>query len=200
MAKAWCTDMGVEVTSLAIQIWGGMGFIEESGVPQHYRDARITTIYEGTNGIQAMDLVGRKLGLRGGTAVLELFDTMAAIDAELAAGGSELAEIRSALADALATVRTSVEWTMTNGLADPRDALAGATPLLRMFSLAVAGWLMARQALAAVSIGGDEGAAKLSTASFFCTQWLPQVHGLTAQVSAGAGALMDLSAEQLASH
>jgi alkylation response protein AidB-like acyl-CoA dehydrogenase len=199
VAKAWCTDMGVEVTSLAIQIWGGMGFIEESGVPQHYRDARITTIYEGTNGIQAMDLVGRKLGLRGGTAVLELFDTMAGIDAELAAAGPALDGIRSALSDALATVRSSVEWTMTNGLADPRDALAGATPLLRMFSLAVAGWLMARQALAAVAVGGDEGEAKLSTASFFCTQWLPQVHGLGAQVSAGAGSLMELSPEQLAS-
>jgi hypothetical protein len=143
--------------------------------------------------------VGRKLGLRGGTAVLELFDTMAGIDAELAAAGPALDGIRSALADALATVRSSVEWTMTNGLADPRDALAGATPLLRMFSLAVAGWLMARQALAAVAVGGDEGEAKLSTASFFCTQWLPQVHGLGAQVSAGAGSLMELSSEQLAS-
>ena len=199
VAKGWCTDMGVEVTSLAIQVWGGMGFIEESGVPQHYRDARITTIYEGTNGIQAMDLVGRKLGLRGGAAVMELFDTMASIDAELAAAGDDLAASRKALADALATTRSTTEWVMTNGLANPVDALAGATPFLRMFSLVVAGWLMARQALAARAVGGDEGEAKLATARFFCEQWLPQVHGLTAQVTAGAAPLMDLPAEQLAS-
>ena len=199
VAKAWCTDMGIEVTSLAIQIWGGMGFIEESGVPQHYRDARITTIYEGTNGIQAMDLVGRKLGLRGGAAIMELFDTMASVDAELAAAGGEVDGIRKALADALATTRTTAEWVMTNGLANPVDALAGATPFLRMFSLSVAGWLMARQALAALAVGGDEGAAKLATAQFFCEQWLPQVHGLTAQVTAGGAPLMALTPDQLAS-
>jgi 3-(methylthio)propanoyl-CoA dehydrogenase len=199
VAKGWCTDMGVEVTSLAIQVWGGMGFIEESGVPQHYRDARITTIYEGTNGIQAMDLVGRKLGLRGGAAIMELFDTMAAIDADLAAAGDDLAASRKALADALATTRSTAEWVMTNGLANPVDALAGATPFLRMFSLAVAGWLMARQALAAKAVGGEDGDAKLATARFFCEQWLPQVHGLTAQVTAGSASLMDLPAEQFAS-
>lgn len=199
VAKAWCTDMGVEVTSLAIQVWGGMGFIEESGVPQHYRDARITTIYEGTNGIQAMDLVGRKLGLRGGEAIMDLFDTMASIDAELEAGGAPLAGIRSALADALSTVRSTTQWVMTKGLADPRDALAGATPFLRMFSLAVAGWLMARQAVAAVALEGPDADAKVTTAAFFCEQWLPQVDGLVAQVEAGHTQLMELSAAQLAS-
>jgi len=124
---------------------------------------------------------------------------MAAVDAELAAGGEALAGIRSALAESLATVRSATEWLMTNGLADPRDALAGATPFLRMFSLAVAGWLMARQAVAAAAMGGDEGEAKLATAAFFCEQWLPQVSGLVAQVQAGHGPLMALTPEQLTS-
>lgn len=199
VAKGWCTDMGVEVTSLAIQVYGGMGFIEESGVPQHYRDARITPIYEGTNGIQAMDLVGRKLGLRGGAAVTELMVTMAAVDADLAASGDGLAGIRSALADAIDTLRSTTDWMMTKGLADPRDALAGATPYLRMFSLVVGGWLMARQAVAASALEGDDAAAKVVTAKFFCEQWLPQVHGLVASVTTGADQLMELSAEQLTS-
>jgi 3-(methylthio)propanoyl-CoA dehydrogenase len=199
VAKGWCTDMGLEVTSLAIQVYGGMGFIEESGVPQHFRDARITTIYEGTNGIQAMDLVGRKLGLRGGAAVNDLLATMAAVDADLADVGDTMTGIRTALADALATLDSTTKWLMTNGLADPRDALAGATPYLRMFSLVVAGWLMARQAVAASALDGDDAAAKVVTAQFFCEQWLPQVHGLVASVTAGAGQLMELSAEQLAS-
>jgi 3-(methylthio)propanoyl-CoA dehydrogenase len=199
VAKAWCTDMGIEVTSLAIQVWGGMGFIEESGVPQHYRDARITTIYEGTNGIQAMDLVGRKLGLRGGAAVVEFIDDIAAIDDELAKGGDDLAGIRQALAAAVGTLRTTTEWVMTNGLADARDALAGATPYLRMFSLVVAGGLMARQAVAAAALDGDEADAKVVTAQFFCEQLLPQVHGLQASVQAGHGPLMELTAEQLVS-
>jgi 3-(methylthio)propanoyl-CoA dehydrogenase len=199
VAKGWCTDMGLEVTSLAIQVYGGMGFIEESGVPQHFRDARITTIYEGTNGIQAMDLVGRKLGLRGGAAVNDLLATMAAVDADLAAVGDTLTGIRTALADALSTLDSTTKWLMTNGLADPRDALAGATPYLRMFSLVVAGWLMARQAVAASSLDGDDAAAKVVKVKFFCEQWLPQVHGLVASVTAGASQLMELSAEQLAS-
>jgi alkylation response protein AidB-like acyl-CoA dehydrogenase len=199
VAKAWCTDMGVEVTSLAIQVWGGMGFIEESGVPQHYRDARITTIYEGTNGIQAMDLVGRKLGLRGGAAVGDLLTTMAGVDAELAKANGDLDGIRSALSDALATLRTTTDWMMTNGLADPRHALAGATPYLRMFSLVVAGWLMARQAAVASGLDGPDADAKVATAQFFCEQLLPQVHGLSASVCAGVDQLNAVSAEQLVS-
>ena len=80
VVKAWCTDLGSEVASLAIQVWGGMGYIEESGVAQHYRDARISAIYEGTNGIQAMDLVGRKLPMRGGGAVKDLLGMIALLD------------------------------------------------------------------------------------------------------------------------
>ncbi len=139
----------MEVTSTAIQVFGGMGYIEESGVTQHYRDMRIAPIYEGTNGIQAMDLVGRKLGLRMGGVVNDHLDRMRAIDKDLAEAGEELASIRSAPRGAVESLAGVTKWIMTNGLADPREALAGATPYLRMFGIVTGGWLMARQALAA---------------------------------------------------
>jgi 3-(methylthio)propanoyl-CoA dehydrogenase len=190
VAKAWSTDMGIECTSLAIQVWGGMGYIEESGVPQHYRDARITSIYEGTNGIQAMDLIGRKLPMRGGAAVEDFLGMVAALDPVLEKAGDDLATIRTQLGEALATLADTTKWMMEEGLADPRNALAGATPYLRMFSLVTAGWLMARQGLAAKSLldedASDEFAqAKLVTARFFAEQILPAVNGLAVPVMAG---------------
>jgi 3-(methylthio)propanoyl-CoA dehydrogenase len=191
IVKAWCTDMGIEVTSLAIQVFGGMGYIEESGVPQHYRDARITTIYEGTNGIQAIDLVGRKLGLADGEVVTELLAQIAMLDPALIRGGEQFASIRVNLAEALTLLADTTNWVMRNGVGDPRNALAGATPYLRMFSLVVAGWLMARSAIAAkgeLDAGtGDADflQAKVATARFFCEQILPQVKGLEAPILAG---------------
>jgi 3-(methylthio)propanoyl-CoA dehydrogenase len=204
VAKAWSTDMGVEVTSLAVQVFGGMGYIEESGVPQHFRDARITTIYEGTNGIQALDLVGRKLGLRGGKAIEELLSMIAMLDPALAKAGNDLVGVREQLAEALTTLATTTSWVMRHGIEDPRDAMAGATPFLRMFSLVVAGWLMAKQALVAHRILEDDpsdaqAAAKLASAQFFGTQILPQVHGLRQSIVAGHEPLFAISAEALGS-
>jgi len=178
ITKAWCTDMGVEVTSLAIQVHGGMGFIEETGVAQHLRDARITPIYEGTNGIQAMDLVGRKLPIRAGGAVIDLLDEMAATD-----GGPELA-------DAVTALREATDWLLARGLQDPTDALAGATPYLRMFGLVVGGWLLARSALVP-----DANDAKRTTARFYCTQLLPAARGLLPAVTAGAEDLLSIPAD-----
>jgi hypothetical protein len=192
VAKGWSTDMGIDVTSLAVQVYGGMGYIEESGVPQHYRDSRITAIYEGTNGIQAMDLVGRKLPLRAGAAVEQYFAAISALDAGLEKAGDELAGIREQLSSAHDAVVDTTRTLMEMALADPRDALAGATPYLRMFSLLTAGWLMARQALAATSAlddgNGDQemAAGKLATARFFCEELLPAVHGLAPAVTKGA--------------
>jgi 3-(methylthio)propanoyl-CoA dehydrogenase len=190
VAKAWSTDMGIECTSLAIQVWGGMGYIEESGVPQHYRDARITSIYEGTNGIQAMDLIGRKLPMRGGAAVEDFLGMVAALDPVLEKAGDDLASIRTQLGEALTTLADTTKWMMEEGLADPRNALAGATPYLRMFSLVTAGWLMARQGLAAKTLLDEDptdefAQAKLVTARFFAEQVLPAVNGLAVPVMAG---------------
>jgi alkylation response protein AidB-like acyl-CoA dehydrogenase len=206
VAKAWCTDMGVEVTSLAIQVFGGMGYIEESGMPQHFRDARIMPIYEGTNGIQAMDLVGRKLPLEGGGVVAEFLSQIAMLDPALLRAGSDLGAIRSHLAEALTELADTTNWIIRHGVKDPRDALAGATPYLRMFSLVTGGWLMARAALAAKATldSGKVTAerdvaflrAKLATATFFCEQILPQTRGLVDAVQAGHDAVMAVPADQ----
>ena len=205
VTKAWCTDVGVEVTSTALQVFGGMGYIEESGVSQHFRDMRIAPIYEGTNGIQAMDLVGRKLGLRMGGVVNDLIARMTDTVAELDAAGDELASIRDALRDAIGVLTGTTGWIMTNGLADPKDALAGATPYLRIFGTVTGGWLLARQALAArreLEAGSSDTAyleAKVVTARYYAEQHLPQVAGLVGAVQGGASVLYDIDPEQLAS-
>ena len=187
ITKGWGTDVGVELTSLGVQVHGGMGYVEETGVAQHYRDIRIAPIYEGTNGIQAIDLVGRKLGLRGGAAIAGYLDGIAATAAQAQAAGGELAAVGAALADGVATVRTVTDW--LGAVADPNDALAGATPYLRMMGLVTGAWLLTRSALAADELGGDLAAQKLVTAHFFATQVLPQVSGLAPAVTAGAADL-----------
>ncbi len=191
VSKGWGTDLGVDLTSLAIQVFGGMGYIEETGVAQHYRDARIAPIYEGTNGIQAMDLVGRKLPMRAGGAVTDYLARIDAVDGELAAAGDELASIRSALADGVKALRTATDWLLANGMGSPLDALAGATPYLRLFSVVTGGWVMARQALAATAAlaeaaPGDKAfyEGKVLTARFFCEQLLPQASGLVPAITA----------------
>jgi 3-(methylthio)propanoyl-CoA dehydrogenase len=203
LCKAWSTDLGVEVTSLAIQVYGGMGYIEETGVAQHFRDARITTIYEGTNGIQAMDLVGRKLPMRAGGVVDDFLAEVRALDADLAGAGDELASIRTNLADAVEILADTTAWLMKKGLDDVRHALAGATPYLRMFALVAGGWLMARQALAAAETlaGGADDAnliAKVTTARFYAEQLLPAVKGLAGPVTAGYEDLFAVDPAQLA--
>jgi len=204
VCKAWSTDLGCEVTSLAIQIYGGMGYIEESGVPQHFRDARITPIYEGTNGIQAMDLVGRKLPMRAGGVVEDYLSMIASLDPALEKAGDDLASIRSNLAEALTVLADTTGWLLHHGVEDPRDALAGATPYLRMFSLVTGGWVMARQALAAKAIidtgTGDveQARAKLVSARFFAEQLLPAVKGLQSPTTAGHADLFAIDAAHLA--
>jgi len=191
LSKGWGTDLGVEITSLAIQVYGGMGYIEETGVAQHFRDARIAPIYEGTNGIQAMDLVGRKLPMRGGAAVGDLLDRIEAIDAQLAAAGEDLETIRNGLSKGVVALRTATTWLLENGLEDPLDALAGATPYLRLFGVVVGGWMMARQALAAhAALEGASDAdvdwhrQKIVSARFYCDQLIPQAAGLVPAITA----------------
>ena len=203
IAKAWCTDLGVELTSLALQVHGGMGYIEDMGAAQHYRDARIAPIYEGTNGIQAIDLVARKLPLRSGGAVQDLIGQMTALDAELAEAGDALASIRAGLSEAVADLTRAVLWIATHGVKEANDALAAATPFLRLMGTTIGGWYMARSALAAreeLAKGTGDAAfleAKIATARFYCEQLLPQTKGLLPMVTAGAGQLYDVPVEQL---
>jgi alkylation response protein AidB-like acyl-CoA dehydrogenase len=191
LAKAWSTDMGSEVAKLATQVVGGMGYIRETGVEQHERDVRIAAIYEGTNGIQAIDLIGRKLDLDGGKTLATLVSAMGATANEL--GGTEgtnLAEIASA-------VETGAGWLRAAHASNARDALAGATPYLRLLSTAVAGELLGQQAIKARA-GADDPylAAKVSTASFFLDQMVPQATALLPSVVAGSAAIDAIPVEQ----
>jgi len=198
ICKGFGTDLGVELTSLALQIHGGMGFVEETGVAQHFRDSRIAPIYEGTNGIQAADLVGRKLGIRGGASVQELLATMGEVCGQLDAAGEAFASIRAALAGQLDVLGQATEWLLREGSTDPNAALAGSTPYLRMFGLCVGGWLLARSALAAAGAGDAERAHdKLVTARFYAEQLLPQAAGLLPAVVAGPGDLFALPTHRL---
>ncbi len=206
VAKGWSTDMGNEVTSLAIQVFGGMGYIEESGVPQHYRDVRIAAIYEGTNGIQALDLVGRKLPMGGGRALAAFLADVADVAGRLRSDdeGGDLEEMGRQLEAARETLERTTAWLASAGAADPTDSFAGATPYLRMFGLVAGAWAMGRQALAARAAGGDASGdeatfleAKVTTARFFIGQLLPAVHGLEPAVTAGASVLFEASPEAL---
>jgi 3-(methylthio)propanoyl-CoA dehydrogenase len=202
ITKAWLTDMGVEITGLASQVYGGMGFIEDSGIPQYYRDARIGTIYEGTNGIQAMDLVGRKLALANGAPIMGLIADMKAIDGELEAAGARFEGIRTNLGKAVGTFEKATGWLAVNGMQNPYDALAGATPYLRMFGSTLGAYYLAKQALAASALL-DEGAddkefleAKIVAARFYAEQLLPQDTGLFGAVTGGVELLDALEPEQ----
>jgi len=199
ISKAWCTDLGVELTSIGLQVHGGMGYVEETGVAQHVRDSRIAPIYEGTNGIQAIDLVMRKVPMRGGGVVADLMAQLEALDRELATAGPELAGVRSTLANGVSALREATDWIVSHGPAGPNDALAGATPYLRLFGLVIGGWLLARSALAASRLlrtaSGSDAVFlqdKIGTARFYAEQLLPQAVGLLPAVTAGAGPLFDV--------
>lgn len=190
MSKGWGTDMAVELTGIAVQIHGGMGFVEETGVAQHYRDARITTIYEGTNGIQAIDLVGRKLGLQGGAVVKRHLDTIESLASKLVAY-PDLGAVRAALIKTLAATREATEWLAKNG-ANQLDLLSGATPYLRLISVLTGGYLLAESAVIARENGlaDDVVTERITSARFFCEQLMPVVDGLVPSITGDSALLM----------
>jgi acyl-CoA dehydrogenase len=158
IAKAFSTDIGNEVTSLGVQIHGGMGFIEETGAAQHYRDARITPIYEGTNGIQAIDLVTRKLAANGGASVWALLDELNGVVKQVEASNDPAFGTTGAkLRDALSSLERTSKWLLERMASAPNDALAGATPYLRLFGSALGGCMLANEALAARDLGEQIG-------------------------------------------
>ncbi|MDK1018468.1 MAG: acyl-CoA dehydrogenase [Actinomycetota bacterium] len=185
VAKAWCTDRGVEIASIGVQVLGGMGFIEEAGAAQFYRDARIAPIYEGTNGIQALDLVMRKLRLSDGAVVDRYLDEIEALDAQLSGAGADLSDVRHQLVLAVASVREATAW--LNESEDVRARMAGATPYLEMFGTLAGGYYLARQALAALPDADADSwmAAKVATSRFYAINLLPKVHGLLPSVVGG---------------
>ncbi|HEY5652593.1 MAG TPA: acyl-CoA dehydrogenase [Acidimicrobiia bacterium] len=199
--KTWCTDLGVEMASLGVQIHGGMGYVEETGAAQFLRDARIAPIYEGTNGIQALDLVTRKVTLRDGQVVEEYLREMTGIAADLRTieGFERAADELDRAVGVLAEASTHVGAKMASG--DYADAVAGATPFTRMWGTVVGGAFLAKSAIAAAELDGDgdDGslAAKQTIARFYCEQILPTANGLLGAVLATAHRLFELSNEAL---
>ncbi len=192
VAKAFSTDIGIEVASLGVQVHGGMGFVEETGAAQHYRDARIAAIYEGTNGIQALDLVTRKIPLQGGRTVAlyldELRSTVADVRASNAPGFGHTA---ARLSEAVDSLDRATQWLLLQQGQDV--ALAGATPYLRLFGNAAGGCLLAEQALAALRLSTD-GAGRLALARFFAENIAVQALGLERVVTGGADSVTQAQA------
>ena len=194
IAKGYSTDIGVEVASLGIQVHGGMGFVEETGAAQHWRDSRILPIYEGTNGIQAIDLVMRKLPLGSGAVVRAHIDELAAIaQTAVASNRPELGKTGSRLQEAVAALDDATNWMLNALRAHPDAALAGATPYARLFGLATGAAFLAKGALAEP----DDGAGHAGLARFFAENILPQAEGLAASVTDGAEAVLATALERM---
>ena len=192
IAKAFSTDIGCEVASMGVQIHGGMGFVEETGAAQYYRDARILPIYEGTNGIQAIDLVTRKLPLAGGK-VMEAYlaELKATADAVRASNQPAFGRMGERLGEAVAELTRATVWMGKALSTNPNAALAGATPYLRLFGLAAGGHYLARGALAAVREGGETNHVAL--ARFFAENLCVQASGLAAAVTEGAETILEVT-------
>jgi alkylation response protein AidB-like acyl-CoA dehydrogenase len=190
IAKAFSTDVGNEVAYLGVQVHGGMGFIEETGAAQHYRDARITTIYEGTNGIQSIDLVTRKLATNDGASVRALIDELSGIVKQVEASNDPAFGTTGAkLRDALGALDRSSKWLLERVASAPNDALAGATPYLRLFGSTLGGCMLAGEALAAKSSGDGDPQRYVAVARFFAENIAVQAASLEKTVTDSAEAV-----------
>ncbi len=195
VVKAWCTDLGVDIASTGVQVHGGMGFIEETGAAQYFRDSRIAPIYEGTNGIQAIDLLGRKLMRDGGAAMEELLDE---IDDLPESDDSEIAAIIAEQKNANRTLRHATEWMLDPANNDVNRKFAGAHAFLHLAGTVVGGWLMTRSALATAN-GAESGASpeflnsKRITAQFYVDHILPRVNMHLETITNGGDSVMALA-------
>jgi hypothetical protein len=201
--KGWSTESAVEIASLGVQVHGGMGFIEETGAAQHLRDARITPIYEGTTGIQAADLMGRKIARDGGQAMRAAIDQMRDVASRLARQDDEaLASIGAALDDGIGALERAVQFVVSTYGRDARTSLVGSVPLLELLGIVAGGWQMGRAALAAkqrLAEGSDTAfhAAKLHTALFYAHHVLSRASGLSHSVVHGAHGALAIEDEQI---
>jgi alkylation response protein AidB-like acyl-CoA dehydrogenase len=187
VAKAFSTDIGIEVASLGVQVHGGMGFIEETGAAQHYRDARIAAIYEGTNGIQAIDLVTRKIPMEGGDVVAAYIDELRKSVAVVSASNAPtFGDTAARLGETVDSLERATRWLLAQ--TSPDTALAGATPYLRLFGQAAGGCMLADQALATLRDGGD-GAARIALTRFFAENIAVQAASLERSVTEGANSI-----------
>jgi butyryl-CoA dehydrogenase len=209
IVKGWSTELSIEVTSTGVQVHGGMGFIEETGAAQYYRDARILAIYEGTTAIQANDLVGRKTVRDGGAVVKGLLaqirQTEAALAAAAEAGGeyrTELQAIQRRLADGAQALERVVDYVVANIKADIKGVFAGSVLYLKLAGVVLGGWQMARAALVAcdkldAGVGDAQFyRAKVATAQFYADHILTQAVSLQAAIVEGSAGVLALTAEQ----
>ena len=202
ISKGWGTDLGVEMTSLGVQIHGGMGYVEETGAAQHWRDVRIAPIYEGTNGIQAADLVFRKLPLGGGAVIENFLSEMSTLASQLT-GNNRLGSLGEALADGVTQMREAALWLGGRLGTQHNDAAAGAAPFLRLAGVVVGGYYLARSAQVAQQLldAGDGDADflndKIATSLFYGEQILPTVAGLVPTITQGADLFFAIPNERM---
>ncbi|MBV8342216.1 MAG: acyl-CoA dehydrogenase [Gammaproteobacteria bacterium] len=193
IVKGWCTEIGNEVAATGVQVHGGMGFIEETGAAQYVRDVRITTIYEGTTGIQANDLIGRKLGKDRGVAMAALVADMEAELEALPGGDPEVQACRAAALEAVTLLRGATRSLLGALAARPELGLAVAVPYLKLCGYVTGGWLLAKSAaLAAGKQGGADRefySGKIRTAAFYAAQVLPIAVGLARVVETGGNSV-----------
>ncbi len=198
VVKAWCTEQSIDIASMGIQVHGGMGYVEETGAAQHLRDARITTIYEGTTAIQANDFMGRKILRDGGAEILQLLAEMqATADSLQKTEQSGTKQLGEALAKGVATLQQAVDWVLANGKADPAGAHLGSVPLVQLAGFVMGGWMMGRAALVSsqkltadtAQAQGPFYSAKLAAAGFYASHVLLPNLGLVETVMAGKEAL-----------
>jgi len=200
--KGFLTEQGFQMTVQAQQVFGGHGYIEESGVSQFVRDARITMIYEGTNGIQALDLVGRKLGLNGGKTVMGLFETVKAFLKDNQDDDALKADFLDPLKTASKDLQSAAMYFMQNGIKDPNNALSGATDFMMMFGHVTLGFMWAQMAkVSSDALAGDPADAafhqtKLATGRYYMARQLPATAMHLARIQSGAAPLMALSEDQ----
>jgi 3-(methylsulfanyl)propanoyl-CoA dehydrogenase len=204
IVKGWSTETAIDVASLGVQVHGGMGYIEETGAAQLLRDVRITTIYEGTTGIQASDLIGRKVARDGGEAIRRVIADMRRVEGELEREKSEtLSAVAARLRDGVGALEQAVQYVVSTYGADIRKASVGAVPFLELFGIVAGGWQSARAALAAhrrLSEGGGEAGfyrAKLATARFYADHVLVRAQGLARTVVSGAEGVLAIEDDQL---
>jgi hypothetical protein len=203
IVKGWCTETAQDVTSLGVQVHGGMGYIEETGAAQHYRDARIITIYEGTTGIQANDLVGRKTARDAGATAGLVATQIDKVAAHLASQPDpSLNAIGLRLAAATASLQSAIDWVVQTYSTNTRVAHAGSVPYLKLWGLCVGGWQLARAAkVATEKLHAGDGdpsfmRAKVATARFYAECLLPQAEALAQSVVSGSATVLALSADQ----
>jgi len=203
VVKGWCTETAQEITYLGVQVHGGMGFIEETGAAQYYRDARIITIYEGTTGIQANDLVGRKTARDGGSTANLVAAQIDKVAAHLASHADpSLNAIGLRLAAATAALQNAIDWMVKTSADKPRTAYAGSVPYLKLWGVVAGGWQMGRAAkVAADKLAKGEGdaafmRAKLATARFYAENLLPLADAYAQSAVSGSASVLALGADQ----